>query len=126
MVTLFFGRFLEGFSWLAVFYVVDVIHPFSPSNNGVDRYRSPKLAMMVTIRLLRYSGRAATFAAAHILAPLLIPTINPSSRASFRAHSKASSLVTVTTSFTSEVSRFFGTNPAPMPCILCGPGEPPL
>jgi creatinine amidohydrolase len=106
--------------------IKSIIQPLIPSNSGVERYRSPKLAMIVTIRLPRYSGRPATFAAAHMLAPLLMPTINPSSLASFRAHSKASSLVTVTTSFTRVVSRFLGTNPAPMPWILCGPGEPPL
>ena len=59
------------------------------------------------------------------VAPLLMPTINPSSFARFRAHSKASSLVTVTTSLTSDLSRFLGMKPAPMPWILCGPGWPP-
>ena len=67
---------------------------------------------MTTIRFPANSGRAATLAAAHILAPLLMPTINPSSLASRRAHSKASSSSTSTTSSTRDVSRFFGTNPA--------------
>ena len=36
-----------------------------------------------------------------------------------------SSLVTWMTSSISLVSRMLGTNPAPMPWILCGPGLPP-
>ena len=65
-------------------------------------------------------------AIAHTFAPVLIPAKTPSSRASRRPHSNASSFVTVITPLNSDVSRFFGTNPAPMPWILCGPGLPPL
>ena len=65
----------------------------SSSNNGVLRYRSPKLHMIVTIILPLFSGRAATLAAAAMFPPELMPPKMPSSLASRRAHSKASSSV---------------------------------
>ena len=42
--------------------------------------------MITQIRLPLYSGRAATFAAAHMLAPLEMPATMPSSFASRRDH----------------------------------------
>ena len=71
------------------------------------------------------SGRAPTSSAAATAAPEEMPTGMPSSRATARAVSKAASLLTVTTSSITERSRIAGTNPAPMPWILCGPGWPP-
>ena len=73
------------------------------------------ICMIVTMFLFRNSGRAATCAAAQRLAPLLMPPMMPSRRASCRAYSKASSSSTAITSSTILVSRFLGTNPAPMP-----------
>ena len=51
-----------------------------PSKSGVERYRSPELAAMVTMTLPRFSRREATRTAAATLAPLLMPTKIPSSR----------------------------------------------
>ena len=82
--------------------------------------------MIVTIRFPANSGRAATCAAAHILAPLLIPAMIPSSLARRCAQAKESSSSTVMTSSMSEVSRLSGINPAPIPWIRCLPGWPPL
>ncbi len=76
---------------LLLFTLVPSLH--SSSNNGVLRYRSPKLHMMVTIILPLFSGRAATFAAAAMFPPLLMPPKMPSSFASRRAQSNASSSV---------------------------------
>ena len=71
------------------------------------------------------SGRLPIFAAAVRAAPEEMPTGTPSSRATRRALAKASSLLTVTTSSYTSLSRMAGAKPAPMPWILCGPGLPP-
>jgi len=67
----------------------------------------------------------ATSKAAKAAAPDEIPLISPSYRASFLAVSIASSLLTWIISFTKDRSQFLGTNPAPIPYILWGPGFPP-
>src|SRR6266446_4253925 len=66
--------------------------------------------------------------AAHTLAPEEIPARIPSSLARRRAIANESSLVTWMHSviwgrpFSSFKCKFFGTKPAPVPWILCGPG----
>uniref|UniRef100_A0A0A8YGL5 Secreted protein n=1 Tax=Arundo donax TaxID=35708 RepID=A0A0A8YGL5_ARUDO len=54
-----------------------------------------------------------------------MPTSRPSSFASLLAFTIASSVLTVTASSITEVSRDSGRNPGPIPWILCLPGSPP-
>src|ERR1019366_820243 len=130
-----FGFFLKGpmeilgalsqFVNDLVRYVVEMqighsIH--SSSNNGVLRYRSPKLHITVTMIFPLFSGRAAIFAAAAMFPPELIPARIPSSFANRRPYSNASSSLTSRTSSTIFKFRFPGTKPAPIPWILCRPG----
>jgi hypothetical protein len=75
--------------------------------------------------LPRASSRWATSIAAYSAAPQEMPHSTPSRRAERRAVSSASSSSTGTISSSSERSSTGGTNPAPMPWILCGPGRPP-
>jgi hypothetical protein len=83
---------------------------------------------MVTIVFPLFSGRFASSIAAHTFAPEEMPARIPSSFASRRAIAKASSFVTWMHSVicacppSSFRCRLFGTNPAPVPWILCGPG----
>mmetsp|Transcript_28868 Transcript_28868/g.60631 ORF Transcript_28868/g.60631 Transcript_28868/m.60631 type:complete len:206 (-) Transcript_28868:456-1073(-) len=81
--------------------------------------------MMATMRLPFISGRLPTRMAATTAAPEEMPTSTPSSLARRRAMAMASPDSTCTTSSTMAMSQLPGTNPAPMPCILCGPGFPP-
>mmetsp|Transcript_21912 Transcript_21912/g.61021 ORF Transcript_21912/g.61021 Transcript_21912/m.61021 type:complete len:279 (-) Transcript_21912:42-878(-) len=92
---------------------------------AVERYRSPKDGMMVTTRLPAISGLLATSTAARTAAPDEIPQKMPSDVASRRAMAMASSPGIWMTSSSREVSALPGMNPAPMPWILCGPGDPP-
>ena len=80
---------------------------------------------MQQISFPQFSGLFAICNAANAAAPDEIPLINPSSRASLLAVSIASSLLTYIISFIKDKSQFLGTNPAPIPYILCGPGFPP-
>ena len=73
-----------------------------------------------------FSGRRANWAATKAAAPEEMPTSSPSFLASSRPVRMASSLLTSTTSSTMPASKVSGTNPAPMPCILCGPASPPF
>ena len=66
-----------------------------------------------------------TFKQAARFAPEEMPTSRPSSLASLLAFTMASSVVTVTVSSMTEVSRTSGINPGPTPWILCLPGAPP-
>ena len=66
-----------------------------------------------------------TFRQAARFAPEEMPTSKPSSLASLLAFTMASSVVTVTVSSMTEVSRTSGINPGPTPWILCLPGAPP-
>ena len=66
-----------------------------------------------------------TFKQAARFAPEEMPTSRPSSLASLLAFAMASSVVTVTVSSMTEVSRTSGINPGPTPWILCLPGAPP-
>mmetsp|Transcript_6942 Transcript_6942/g.21996 ORF Transcript_6942/g.21996 Transcript_6942/m.21996 type:complete len:247 (-) Transcript_6942:327-1067(-) len=77
--------------------------------------------MMQTMFLPLFSGRAASCLAAHTDAPDEIPHMSPSRAASSRAVAIASSSETCITSSIIERSALPGTNPAPMPWILCGP-----
>src|ERR1017187_10530467 len=95
------------------------------SNSSVERYRSPKSGSTTTINLPACLGSRATFTAACTAAPEEMPTSRPSSLSSRRAMAKASSLVTWTTSSISSVFSTPGTNPAPIPWILCAPAAPP-
>ena len=65
------------------------------------------------------------FEAAARAAPDEMPTAKPSSVAALRAIANAVSLPICSTSSINPRSRMAGTNPAPMPWILCGPGAPP-
>jgi hypothetical protein len=66
-----------------------------------------------------------TFKEAAKAAPEEMPPRRPSSMASLLAFAMASSVDTVTASSITDVSKFWGKNPGPTPCILCGPGSPP-
>lgn len=66
-----------------------------------------------------------TFKQAARFAPEEMPTSRPSSLASLLAFAMASSVLTVTVSSMTEVSRTSGRNPGPTPWILCLPGAPP-
>ncbi len=81
--------------------------------------------MITTICLSLFSLRLAIVVATEIAAPVEIPPGSPSSFASARAFSKASEFETLTISSMRSVLRMEGTNPAPIPWILCGPGSPP-
>mmetsp|Transcript_8328 Transcript_8328/g.21495 ORF Transcript_8328/g.21495 Transcript_8328/m.21495 type:complete len:290 (+) Transcript_8328:313-1182(+) len=81
--------------------------------------------MMHTTVLPLFSGSFSSSREAMTAAPELKPTMTPSSFAMRRAMVMASSELTATTSSTSDSSITFGTKPAPMPWILCGPGLPP-
>jgi hypothetical protein len=91
----------------------------------VERYLSPKDGMTHTIRFPLFSGREPTRIAAKTEAPEEIPQNIPSSVASLRAMPIASAPETCTTSSIKDVSQFPGMKPAPIPWILCGPGDPP-
>jgi hypothetical protein len=73
-------------------------------------------------------GALGHFDGGATFAPVEMPTRNPSSFASRRAMANASSLLTWMHSticgfpLLSFKWRFFGTKPAPVPWILCGPG----
>src|SRR5208283_2210712 len=95
------------------------------SNKMLLRYRSPNDGKITTISLPAFSARAATFSAATTAAPDEIPTRSPSASGSRRAILIASSFVTVMISSIKSVRRMLGTNPAPIPWILCGEGFPP-
>ena len=77
------------------------------------------------MRLPADSGRRATSSAAHSAAPPEMPISTPSVRADRRAVSIAGSSATGRISSTISRLRTAGTNPAPMPWILCGPGGRP-
>ncbi len=62
---------------------------YSPSKSAVERYRSAKEGMMVTIIFLAFSGRRPISIAAATAAPEEMPTGMPSSRATSLAVSKA-------------------------------------
>ena len=81
--------------------------------------------MITTMFLPLLSGRAPTSRTAATAAPELMPPGTPSMRASSRAVAKAASLLIFTTSSMRVRSRMGGAKPAPIPCILCGPGWPP-
>lgn len=66
-----------------------------------------------------------TFKQAAKFAPEDMPTSRPSSIANLLAFVIASSVVTVTVSSMTEVSKISGKNPGPIPWILCFPGSPP-
>ena len=51
---------------------------------GVERYRSPLSGSRATMTLPRFSGRRASYAAAHTAAPEVMPTRMPSRRANSR------------------------------------------
>ena len=91
-------------------------------NIVVDRYLSPKLGRITTKRLFENSGWFPTFKAAATASPLITPLSNPSSLASLKAIAIDSSLETCSTLSTIDKSRLLGMNPAPIPCILWGPG----
>nr|ACR37520.1 unknown [Zea mays] len=88
-------------------------------------YLSPPLGNTVTIILPLFSCLEATFKQAARFAPEEMPTSRPSSLASLLAFAMASSVLTVTVSSMTEVSRTSGRNPGPTPWILCLPGAPP-
>src|SRR5271170_2708184 len=79
--------------------------------------------MMITIVLPAFSGRRPTSIAAATAAPEEMPTGMPSIRATSRAVSNAVWLPTAMISSITLRSRIAGMKPAPMPWILCGPGE---
>mmetsp|Transcript_16919 Transcript_16919/g.43747 ORF Transcript_16919/g.43747 Transcript_16919/m.43747 type:complete len:329 (-) Transcript_16919:35-1021(-) len=81
--------------------------------------------MMHTTVLPLFSGFFSISIDASTDAPELMPTISPSSAASRRAIPIASSPEICTTSSNKEMSALSGTNPAPIPWILCGPALPP-
>ena len=81
--------------------------------------------MTVTMSLPLFSGREATVRAAQRLAPELMPQRMPSSFAARRASANESSAVARSISSTILRLSTPGTNPAPIPCILCGPFAPP-
>jgi hypothetical protein len=66
-----------------------------------------------------------TFKQAAKLAPEDMPTSRPSSSANLLAFTIASSVVTLTASSMTEVSKISGMNPGPIPWILCLPASPP-
>jgi hypothetical protein len=80
---------------------------------------------MTTINLPLFSGLLATSTAAQVAAPEEMPAKMPSSLANLRAVAPAFSLVTWIISSTASGLYTSGTNPAPMPWILCDPGLPP-
>lgn len=71
-----------------------------------------------------FSGRFASSIAPYSAAPEEIPTENPSFLASNFAVSKAFSFEDLNISSYISVFNVFGTNPAPIPCILCAPALP--
>ena len=69
--------------------------------------------------------RLATRSAATTLAPLDVPPNMASSRARRRAIALPSSVLTASISSTSSRLQSAGTNPIPIPSILCEPGDFP-
>ena len=69
----FYDSLVEFMTFQALGDLLAHTYPTESSNSGVERYRSPKLAAIVTIRLPLFSGLAATRAAAQTFAPELIP-----------------------------------------------------
>ena len=70
-------------------------------------------------------GRSASWDAAYSAAPEVMPTSTPSLRAISLPVENACSVVTVKISSYTWVFKMEGTNPAPIPCSLWGPGLPP-
>ena len=97
---------------------------FQSANIGVDKYLSPVSGRRTTIVFPSFSGRLASSMAAHAAAPEEIPTSMPSLRPISFPVLKESSFVTGITSSYIEVFNTSGTNPAPIPCILCEPAIP--
>ena len=98
--------------------------PSSLQTGEVDRYLSPESGSKATIVLPLFSGLAARMAAAFNAAPEEIPTRIPSLRANALPSVNASSFSIVITSSYTLVLSTSGTNPAPIPRILCAPGVP--
>ena len=92
------------------------------SNKAVDKYLSPVSGSKTTIFLPLFSGLLASSVPACIDAPADIPTNKPSVFATALDALNASSFSTGNISSTISKSNTLGTNPAPIPWILCGPG----